>query len=165
MEIAFRDFINIIIEPDHSRAVLLGLQKKYNIDSLEFLKLYREGIPLPISDDDMDNWLYQLKIYAAAEGNISELIGSDYGANPLSAFRDNPFFSGQPSLRYDSDVQEEAESASSCHIGQATAISSTCRNSRQGVPVPQTSTLGLCLIRASCILRINNRRTCELFRS
>ena len=47
----------------------------------------------------------------------------------------------------------------------AAAMSSTCRNSRRGVPVPQTVTVGSPLILASWNLRIRAGRTWEFCRS
>jgi hypothetical protein len=99
--VKLNELFKVVIEPDNSKSILLDLQSKYKIDTLYFLQLCKEGIPLPIPQDDFNYWLYQYKIFVAAEGDVSELIvgfqkneGSDCTLDPFDEFN-SPFFMGQ----------------------------------------------------------------------
>lgn len=74
MNIQFHELFEIVQQPDHSRGKLLALQKKYKIDSLQFFSLYKEGIDLPISEKDRDNWLFQLEMFISTDGDIFDLV-------------------------------------------------------------------------------------------
>lgn len=67
------DLFKVVIEPDHSRGILLNLQNRYQLNTQEFLRLYYEGIPLPMPTKDIDNWLFEYEMFIACEGDLGEL--------------------------------------------------------------------------------------------
>ncbi|WP_054696408.1 hypothetical protein [Syntrophomonas palmitatica] len=75
-QMPYEDFVKIVYEPEHSKNILLELQQKYNLDTMQFISWYREGIPLPVEARDCRNWLYNFEIFIRAEGDIFELLQS-----------------------------------------------------------------------------------------
>lgn len=99
MDTGFRieDLFEVVIQPEHSKGILINLQTKYKISTKEFLAFYHEGIPVPIPPEDIDNWLFQYELFIAAEGDLGELIegfsssnGNSCGKESFSFF-DDPF--------------------------------------------------------------------------
>ena len=96
----------VVLEPDNSKSILLGLQAKYKIDTLLFLDLFKEGIPLPIPQAEIDYWLYQFRIFKVSEGDECELMGDspkinlsgNYIEDSFDDFYD-PFLEGQPVIK------------------------------------------------------------------
>lgn len=76
-KIKLEDLIEVVMQPDYSKQKLLDLQTRYNLDTVQFIEfvgLYKEGIPLPVDSKDMDNWLFHLKMFLASGGEILELV-------------------------------------------------------------------------------------------
>lgn len=88
MSITLQDLVEVVTQPEYSKSKLLALQEKYNLDTIQAIRLYREGIPLPISSKDMENWLFQFDMFVATDGNIFDLIDAhtfDTSDTPLAA--------------------------------------------------------------------------------
>lgn len=85
------ELFKVVLEPDNSKSVLLGLQAKYKIDTLYFLSLCKEGIPLPIPEAEIDYWLYQFRIFKVSEGDESELMGGSAKRNLNGNYIDDSF--------------------------------------------------------------------------
>ena len=68
------DLFETVIEPDHSKQILLEYQKKYGMNSIIMWFKYTSGQSLNISSKELDRWLFEYEMYRAAEGDIRELI-------------------------------------------------------------------------------------------
>lgn len=68
------DLIEVVYEPDFSKSILLELQKKYNLNTVRFYELYKEGMVPGVSLEDAENWIYNFEIFMLSKGNIKELV-------------------------------------------------------------------------------------------
>lgn len=73
-KISLKDLVEVVKQPDYSKQKLLAFQEKYHLDTVQFIELYGEGIPLPINSRDIENWLFQFKMFLTSKGNILELM-------------------------------------------------------------------------------------------
>jgi hypothetical protein len=117
-EILLEDLFEVVFQPEYSRDMLLSLEAKYDMYTLDFVRLYNEEMPLIVPGRDASYWIYHWEQFIASEGNIDELTShffnadDDYGSertkDDLAHFLDDPSLIGQPL-----DISEETITVSS----------------------------------------------------
>jgi len=75
-------------EPEHSRRVLLGFQKKYGIETNEFFTFYRTfGVtPVKIDAKELASWEHHFEIFKMAGGDVWSLTAATATAIAAEAF-------------------------------------------------------------------------------
>jgi len=77
MNINIDDLFDVVVEPEHSKKILIDLQKKYNYDSLKLYDAYNQGAidveNLNISQDKLNYWIHHFIIYKENGGDLWEL--------------------------------------------------------------------------------------------
>jgi hypothetical protein len=98
-EEAFEELFETVVQPDYAMRVLNDLQMKYGFDTIEFLQLYcKDGFDLSISSSDARKWLFQLRLFLAAEGDLNDL--EYHPVNRKEAQRASFFYAGNLQGRY-----------------------------------------------------------------
>ena len=77
MDINIDDFFDVVVEPEHSKKILVDLQNKYNYDSLKLYEAYKQDAinvgDLNISQDKLNHWIHHFIIYKENGGDLWEL--------------------------------------------------------------------------------------------
>lgn len=80
-DINIEDYFDVVIEPGHSKSILLGLQKKYGYDSVKLYRLHKRDYKyyekLDIKEDDYRSWIHHFIIFTQTGGGISDLSEVD----------------------------------------------------------------------------------------
>ncbi len=82
-ELTLDSMIKVVQQPEHSKQKLIAYQKKYEIDTVKLVGLLKEGIPLPISEQELRDWQFQWDMFLATDGEILELLEEDGFDTPL----------------------------------------------------------------------------------
>jgi len=78
-------------EPDYSKSVLLDLQDRYQISTIDFLFLFKQGFALPILEKDIEEWLFEYDVFRAADGELNELLKNFRKMSETTDDCDDPF--------------------------------------------------------------------------
>lgn len=84
-------FFRVIQEPDHSKRALLDLQDRYQISTIDFLFLYKQGFEIPIPEKDVEDWLFEYEVFRAADGELTELLKNFRKMSETTDGCDDPF--------------------------------------------------------------------------
>ena len=80
-DINLEDYFDVVIEPEHSKNVLLNFQKKYGYDSVKLYTLYKQEQNLDnylnIDKEDFHSWIHHFIIFTQNGGDVSDL-GDDW---------------------------------------------------------------------------------------
>ena len=77
MNLNHEEFFDVVVEPEHSKKILIDFQKKYKYDSFMLYTAYVQGLintkDLNISQDVLNSWIHHYIIYKENGGDIWSL--------------------------------------------------------------------------------------------
>ena len=71
--INFEDLFGVVVEPENSKNILLELQHKYKMTSMEFITCHVQGLDC-CPQSVVRDWLFHLKLFQIADGNMMDLL-------------------------------------------------------------------------------------------